>query len=234
MSSVSPILTETDVAPGTSYEAPWLTPREILEKWYPGLTDDEYDRLLTYQHRDRERYRFKNYRVAPLTAEESDDHLRILEKCIAVMEAQLAARPKKKHAGYVLGAREFTLTYSPAWMSDVEARDKMKLAITKLLRYYRDDIVEFRAVGEVGSNGLSHIHAFYQLTGGLKITDKNFKRAWPHWNPKKKLGKGFEGGHHETVKEASDFKGYMEKDADTAWFDYTHEPRLELTVPTLG
>ena len=136
------------------------------------------------------------------------------------LKQEIAKLPKtKKHAGYELGAREFTLTYSPRWMSDQEARIKMSAAINKLLKYYRDEIVELRAVGEVGSNGLSHVHCFYKLSGGVKITDKNFKRAWSHWNPKKPLQRGFEGGHHATVKCDADFKGYIEKDLDTAWLD---------------
>jgi len=137
-------------------------------------------------------------------------------------EARLKLSRAKKavtHAGYQLGAREFTLTYSPKWFSDNEAKAKMIMAIEKLCKYYRDEIVQLRAVGEVGTNGLSHIHCFYKLRGGLKITDKNFKRAWPHWNPKIKLGSGFEGGHHACVKSESDFMGYIDKDVETAWME---------------
>jgi len=127
----------------------------------------------------------------------------------------------KKHRGYELGAREFTLTYTPKWMDDVDARRQMGIAIDRLIKYYDGQIIELRAVGEVGTNGLSHIHCFYKLKGGLKITDKNFKRAWKYWNPKKVLGWGFEGGHHATVKNESDFRGYIEKDIDSAWMDRT-------------
>jgi len=122
---------------------------------------------------------------------------------------------------YQLGAREFTLTYSPKWFSDLDARLKMAKAIDKLIKYYKDEIIGFRAIGEVGTNGLSHIHCFYKLRGGVKITDKNFKRAYSYWNPKKKLGWGFEGGHHASVKSESDFLGYIDKDIDTAWFEKT-------------
>jgi len=124
-----------------------------------------------------------------------------------------------KTTRYELGAREFTLTYSPKWFGDEEARIEMIKAINKLIKYYKDEIIDFRAVGEVGTNGLSHVHCFYKLIGGLKITDKNFKRAWKHWNPKKPLQKGFEGGHHASVKNESDFLGYIDKDIETAWLD---------------
>jgi len=133
----------------------------------------------------------------------------------------LAQKPKKKSGRYELGAREFTLTYSPKWFDDAEARTGMIQAINKLIKYYKDEIITLRAVGEVGTNGLSHIHCFYKLQGGLKITDKNFKRAWKHWNPKKPLQRGFEGGHHASVKNESDFLGYIDKDIETAWFEKT-------------
>lgn len=133
----------------------------------------------------------------------------------------IKAHSPKKMTRYELGAREFTLTYSPKWFDDANARTGMMQAISKLIKYYKDEIITLRAVGEVGTNGLSHVHCFYKLAGGLKITDKNFKRAWKHWNPKKPLQRGFEGGHHATVRNESDFLGYIDKDIDTAWYDKT-------------
>lgn len=207
--SVSQNLTET-----------LLCPRQILEGNYPGLTDSEYDRLLDYQHRELMRYRFRQWHWLPLTDEESEDYHQLLLKSMTVLEKQLQDRPKRKsHASHELGAREFTFTYSPKWFEDHQARDMMQTGIERLCRYYEDQIIELRAVGEVGSNGLSHIHCFYKLKGGLKITDKNFKRAYEHWNPKKPQGKGFEGGHHANVKSESDFKGYIEKDVQSAWYE---------------
>lgn len=130
---------------------------------------------------------------------------------------------RKTHAGYELGAREFTLTYSPKWFSDDEARKQMRKAIEKLIKYYKDGdqkILQLRAIGEVGTNGLSHVHCFYQLLGGVKITDKNFKRAYPPWDTKTKTGPtGHKGGHHASVKHHSDFLGYIEKEVSTAWLD---------------
>lgn len=119
-----------------------------------------------------------------------------------------------------LGPREFTLTYSPSWYEDdAAAQLAMRVAIDKLTRYYKDEIIEFHAVGEFTGAGRAHVHAWYHLTGGRKITDKNFKRAWKHWNPRKKIGKGFEGGHHESVKRLSDFSSYAEKHLDDAWMN---------------
>lgn len=119
-----------------------------------------------------------------------------------------------------LGPREFTLTYSPAWYGDDElAKDAMRVAIDKLTRYYKNEIIEFHAVGEYTEAGRSHVHCYYELDGGNKITDKNFKRAWPHWDARKKLGQGHQGGHHANVRSKSDFRGYIEKDLETAWMN---------------
>lgn len=121
---------------------------------------------------------------------------------------------------YELGAREFTFTYSPKWFDDSSARLEMSSAIQKLCKYYKDEILQLRAIGEVGSAGLSHIHCFYKLKGGKKITDKNFTRAYKMWNTKKKTGpSGHQGGHHQTVKSESDFTGYIDKDIENAWFE---------------
>lgn len=131
---------------------------------------------------------------------------------------------------YELGAREFTFTYSPKWFDDSEARLRMSTGINKLLKYYKNDILIFRAVGEVGTNGLSHIHAIYKLRGGLKISEKNFRRAYSVWNVSIKQGRqGHQGGHHANVRSEADFQGYIDKDILNAWFevaiDNTADPR---------
>lgn len=130
-------------------------------------------------------------------------------------ESVLKAKEKLKDE---LGAREFTLTYSPDWFeTDEQAQSAMKVAIDRLIKYYRNEIIEFHAVGEFTGAGRSHVHAWYYLIGGRKITDKNFKRAWSRWNPRKKLGRGFEGGHHASVNRIADFSGYIEKHLEEAW-----------------
>lgn len=118
-----------------------------------------------------------------------------------------------------LGPREFTLTYSPDkhYSSDTDAQEAMRQAIDRLTRYYRDEIIEFHAVGEYTDAGRAHVHGWYHLSGGRKITDKNFRRAYPPWNPKRKLGRGHEGGHHQTIERVSDFHGYTEKHLEEAW-----------------
>lgn len=129
---------------------------------------------------------------------------------------------------YELGAREFTFTYSPKWFNDAEARLQMSSAIQKLVKYYKDEIIQMRAIGEVGSAGLSHIHCFYKLKNGKKITDKNFQRAYKMWDTKKKTGpSGHQGGHHATVKNESDFSGYIDKDIENSWFEVNIDSSLD-------
>jgi len=141
------------------------------------------------------------------------------QESVGRRESVLKGREKLRDE---LGPREFTLTYSPTWFSsDEEAQRAMKLAMERLTRYYKKEIIEFNAVGEYTAAGASHIHAWYHLVGGRKITDRSFKRAYPRWNPKKKLGRGFEGGHHQTINRLSDFASYIEKHLEEAWYSLT-------------
>lgn len=218
----------TAVAPRQPRDQEWYLCDECFlaiyeEKYKPFLTPQEAWRLMGYEHKAVREYYSKG-RLGYLSDEEWDDKFILMEKWLKGMNDEWDARKKahnKTHVNHELGPREFTLTYSPAWgWSDSDARSMMQLAIERLCRYYADDIVELHARGEVGKNGLSHIHCYYELKGGLKMTDKNFKRAYPRWNPAKKTSKkGFEGGHHETVKVTADFKGYMEKEEEN-WFKH--------------
>ena len=139
---------------------------------------------------------------------------------------------EKKHASHLLGPREFTLTYSPKWFDDETAQYEMTRAIQRLVKYYDEEIELLRAVGERGTNGLSHVHCFYSLKNGKKITDKNFVRAYPRWNVKKITSRsGHEGGHHANVKNISDFLGYIDKDINDAWLDTNIDNRNKETDP---
>jgi len=164
--------------------------------------------------------------IKRLDYNDKDQRYDFLQAYEGLVQNNALSQKPKTHRGYQLGAREFTLTYSPKWFADDKARINMIVAMNRLLKYYDCKIEKLRAVGEVGTNGLSHIHCFYKLNDGTKITDKNFQRAWPHWNPKKPLGKGFEGGHHANVKEESDFLGYIDKEIKSAW--------VEINVPSGG
>lgn len=207
-----------------------LCPRQNLEgipppynKFFTNFEDFAF--YILYNHH---RYRWETQnefmarddRWSSLSDQLDPDYIRDWyekERLQKVSEARASARLLNR---YELGAREFTFTYSPKWYDDSEARLLMSSAIQKLCKYYKDEIIQLRAIGEVGSAGLSHIHCFYKLKGGKKITDKNFNRAYKMWDTKKKTGpSGHQGGHHQTVKNESDFSGYIDKDIENAWFE---------------
>lgn len=165
----------------------------------------------------QEQYKFATSKLSELHVQYAWEQM---IRCQLRRNEAEAKRESRKKALNELGAREFTLTYTPSWYEDdASAQLAMRVAIDKLSRYYKDEIIEFHAIGEYTKDGKSHVHAYYLLKGGLKITDKNFKRAWKHWNPKRKLGKGFEGGHHANISRISDFAGYIEKHLEEAWMD---------------
>lgn len=194
-----------------SYYAPYITYSDMLHLW-----DMESEKTIA-RLPTRDRIAARNRHDEILAKIDFPAALRKMEEDRRII---LANKPKENSYQKDLGPREFTLTYSPQWFNDEEARKRMKIAIEKLCRYYDGDIVELRAVGEVGKNGLSHVHCYYELKGGLKITDKNFKRAYPMWNTKKKTGPtGHQGGHHANVKVIADFRGYIEKEVASAWLD---------------
>lgn len=189
----------------------YITYPEMLHLW--DCENEAYLRTMP----TRERIMMRDKEASILAKIDQQEVFNMLEKRL------IDLRSKKKvvrHASYELGAREFTFTYSPKWFNDDEARLKMKIAIDKLSRYYKNEIVRLRAVGEVGTNGLSHVHCYYQLRGGLKISDKNFRRAYPPWDTSVRTSAtGHKGGHHANIRCSSDFQGYIEKDIASAWLD---------------
>lgn len=202
-------------APGNDISAHWAKEYERARRLYvsnlPYWSSDQWAR----EYKDAPNYR-KGWDQPGFMDALWDLYQQALvreERSTQVTEA----RDRLKKA---LGPREFTLTYSPAWfLDDDTAKDAMRVAIDKLTRYYKDDIIEFHAVGEYTEAGRAHVHCYYELDGGHKITDKNFKRAWSFWDPRKKLGQGHQGGHHANVRSKSDFLGYIEKDLNTAWMN---------------
>lgn len=127
---------------------------------------------------------------------------------------------RKKHNTHVKGPRELTLTFSDKWGDADAAKTAFKLAEERLLKYYKHELVTYRSVGEYTKSGFPHLHILYSLESGNGFTDKNLKRAYPHWDSKVKVGKGNQGGHHSVVESIANFAGYIEKDLDTAWHSY--------------
>ena len=180
--------------------------------WHPYmryLSESEFHEVITYEFG---RYRWESVSEQMIRDER---HFALLDKVdfdavSRYYELLRIQQSKLKHAGYDLGPREFTLTYSPDWFDDNKAMFFMEQAITRLCNYYSTEIIQLRAVGERTKNGKAHVHCYYELKGGLKMTDKNLKRAYHKWNAKHH--------HHKVVRKASDFLGYIEKDLSTSWF----------------
>lgn len=150
-------------------------------------------------------------------------------------EASVVLAKRAAHAANIAkmhrGSWAFTLTYSPSktgW-SHEEAKEAMRVAIRRLVHYYRHEIVEFEAVGELTQAGAPHVHGHYTLHGGRKITTKNFRRAYPIWDPKTKVGTGHVGGYHKPATSTSDYTGYIQKDIDAAWLVETYPPNVDAT-----
>jgi len=165
----------------------------------------------------------------------------ILDQFAIAMEHQKFARAREQRKlvknGKHKGAWELTLTYSPSWyQDDIEAQAALRLALDRLMRYYKFELYELRAVGEFTKDRRAHLHVYYVLTSGGKFTDKNLQRAYPHWNSKVKVGKGNQGGHHAPVVSDSDFRGYIEKDLHDSWFQLTYPnvSQEEVVVPSLS
>lgn len=182
--------------------APYLTKSECWE--YFALSGSR--RGLTVEERCQ-----RDWRLEELDQKIDRDEL-VRQLHIHDLKMKLAAKESKKqtHAGYELGPREFTLTYSPDWFDDEKAQFFMKQAIERLCSYYSSDILYLRAVGEKTKAGRVHIHVYYELEKGLKITDKNLKRAYSKWDSKHH--------HHKLVKNTANFLGYIDKDSSNAWY----------------
>jgi len=230
----SPILTEEAYAPGKTNRATW-------SEWLraaiadPSIVDPETDPWGAHLLEEWERLSalfVKPPRTFPeLYREIAANRIDRVEWDQWVTLKNMIHPPASRSKnGRPKGSWELTLTYSPKWyQDDLEAQEAFKTAERKLLKYYADDLEQYRSVGEYTADGRAHLHILYRLGSGGKFTDKNLRRAYPHWNSKVKVGKGNQGGHHAVVDSLSDYKGYIEKELKTAWHDYTHN---NADVPT--
>lgn len=140
------------------------------------------------------------------------------------VDMKACLEPRTKHPnGKPKGTWELTLTYAPKWyQDDAEAQEAFKIAEKRLIKYYADELELYRSVGEFTRDGRAHLHILYRLGSGGKFTDKNLRRAYPHWNPKIKVGKGNQGGHHAICESTANYAGYIEKHLKDAWHSYEH------------
>lgn len=123
-------------------------------------------------------------------------------------------RPSTTHKGNGApqGAFAFTLTKSPA---DEYSEEDMIKAVRKVMNQKSQPTVKFAWYLEYGDDEQKthpHIHGMYETEDKGRIETKHWKRAWPIWDPKQKLGKGFRGGYHRLVRDDEAYDDYIKKD----------------------
>jgi len=125
----------------------------------------------------------------------------------------------KQGNGRHCGEHAFTLTMSP---TDIQTEDDMIRAADKLMKQTSCPVKKYAWYLEHKENERHpHIHGIYETETGGRIEAKHFKRAWPIWNEKQKLGMGFRGGYHRPVLESKEYLTYISKDRQKEkHFDY--------------
>lgn len=236
------ILTELVSAQGKLREGKFCVIRNHGDQWRDGLAlmkrfpGEEWYDLFTCPLCGKN-VRYDNNASDQLWAEYQELADREIELYEALIKARRAESKSAKN-GRPRGTWELCLNYSPKWYeNDYEAQAALRLALERLMRYYKEELEMLRAVGEFTKSGASHIHVIYRLSSGGKFTDKNLKRAYPHWNAKVKLGSGVQGGRHELVNNIADYSGYMEKDLDVSWLNVSYPDaaisQVQVQVPPL-
>lgn len=119
----------------------------------------------------------------------------------------------KSHSGNGLyqGAFAFTLTKSPD--DDLTEEDMIKAA-EKIMNQRSCPVEKYAWYLEYGDPELKahpHIHGMYETATKGRIERKHFKRAWPIWDEKTPLGRGFRGGYHRPVRAEEGYSDYIKK-----------------------
>lgn len=131
-------------------------------------------------------------------------------------------RPKKTHQGNgaFQGQFAFTLTKSP---DDPYTEFDMIKAVRKVMSQKSCPVKSYAWYLEYGDSEKQthpHIHGLYETETQGRIEAKHFKRAWPIWDEKSKLGRGHRGGYHRPVRSEEGYKDYIKKDGGkNEWFN---------------
>ena len=135
-------------------------------------------------------------------------------------------RKEREGNGAPKGRFAFTLTKSP---TDPFTIPDMLNAVRKIMKqkscpvlyyawYYED---KGRDENDIPIH--PHIHGMYETHSQGRIESKHFKRAWPIWDEKARMGQGFRGGYHRPVKLNEQYNNYIGKDGgySEAYLDET-------------
>lgn len=107
------------------------------------------------------------------------------------------------------GQWAFTLTKSP---NDGLTEQDLLKAVKKLMAQQSCPIKKYAWYLEHKDGTHHHIHGVYETESGGRIEAKHWKRAWPIWNEKQRLGDGFRGGYHKPVMDNNEYLKYISKD----------------------
>jgi len=112
------------------------------------------------------------------------------------------------------GEWAFTLTMSP---TDGYTTEDMLTAVQKIVSQSSCPVKKYAWYLEHKQDeSHPHVHGIYETDTGGRIEAKHFRRAWPLWNEKIKLGAGFKGGYHRPVITSDEYQKYISKDSQTA------------------
>lgn len=115
--------------------------------------------------------------------------------------------------GTYQGQFAFTLTKSP---DDQLTEFDMIKAVRKVMSQKSCPVKKYAWYLEYGDEDLKthpHIHGMYETETQGRIEAKHFKRAWPIWDEKTKMGRGFRGGYHRPVRSEEGYADYIKKDS---------------------
>lgn len=121
--------------------------------------------------------------------------------------------PSSSHPGNGahMGPFAFTLTMSP---NDNLTVDDMIAAARKLMSQKSCPVAVYAWFLEYGDEEAMthpHIHGMYETVSKGRIEAKHFKRAWPIWDEKVRMGFGFRGGYHKPVRDGVLYSNYISK-----------------------
>lgn len=107
----------------------------------------------------------------------------------------------------------FTLTMPPDYVCVKPIEESARLILTNgLTNKPYEKATDWAYVLEHTDKGTPHIHGVYRTASGRRISSKYFKRYWPLWDEKVKLGHGFKGGYHSPARHAESYAAYLEKE----------------------
>jgi len=140
------------------------------------------------------------------------------DRCLWCFEQnQLVARVTKPSKAKSIENTQwaFTLTQPPGYIKP--GGMSIQESAEKLLRHGLTSKPEQKAlkwayVLEHTEQGTPHVHGVYATQSGKKIGDKYFKRYWPLWDIKKRMGQGHQGGYHAQARHNESYENYLTKE----------------------